>query len=215
MIQTFLSDPACLEITVEDPNESFDDLRDYCDYARLFQLGTLAPFKMNTALDPKCLARKPGLKVPTFKMILPSRAAYDTTRTTQKIAPRQFARLVEMHLLKQIPLYSRQGGKARLTQKEKAKDPGDRAYWMWRLLVKQRIFKQHRDLLLQLEWPERIEKLEETLETQTRDYERLLDRIANGPQRREEQGGEGSASGSSSGMKRKRMIVDDGEDEGD
>ncbi|MCJ1283635.1 histone acetyltransferase 1 [Xylographa opegraphella] len=202
MIRTFLSDPACTEITVEDPNEAFDDLRDYCDYARLLANGTLAQIKLHTNLDPKLTAKRIGVRVPSAKLL--DKPLLRALRLKNKLAPRQFDRLVEMHLLSQIPAHNRQAGTARLTQRAKATDEGDRAYYYWRLLVKQRIYKKNKDVLIQLDRTDRIDKVEEALGEQGGDYERLLRGMEG------KGGGEGEA-----GVRRergKRKVVDEDED---
>ena len=79
-----------------------------------------------------------------------------------------------MYLLSRIPPEVRQRGGARLTQRGKAAEGDDRVYYYWRLLVKQRVYKQNRDLLAQLERVERIEKVEQTVGEVVGDYERLL-----------------------------------------
>lgn len=205
MVKAFLNDPTCTEITVEDPNESFDDLRDYCDYNRLTQNGTLAQVALRTDLDPKLTQRKPGTRVPTSKLLDPP--LLESLRVKNKIAPRQFSRLVELHLLSKIPAYTRKGGTARLTQRGKSSDEGDRAHYYWRLLVKQRIYKQNKDLLIQLEKEERVEKLEQTLEMQKAGYEQLLERL----QTDVAEEGEGVAV--REGGRKKRKIVEEDDDE--
>ena len=172
MVSTFIADPAVLEITVEDPSEAFDDLRDYCDYAKLSKNGDLASIKLHTDLDPRLSSRLSGTKVPSSKLL--DKKLLESIRLKNKLAPRQFARLVEMYLLSNIPRHIRDSGTVRLTQRGKASNPDDRAYYYWRLLVKQRIYKKNKDVLTQLERPERIDKVEETLVDQQGDYERLL-----------------------------------------
>ena len=201
MILTFLADPACTEITVEDPNEAFDDLRDYCDYDRLRKNGTLSQIKLNTNIDPKATVRRIGVRVPTSKIL--DKPLLQSLRIKNKLAPRQFDRLVELHLLSQIPPHNRQSGTARLTQRGRASDEGDRAYYYWRLLVKQRIYKKNKDLLMQLDRIERIDKVEETLGDLGGDYERLLRALE----------GKGGAD-VEAGVRRdrgKRRIIDDEE----
>ena len=206
MVQTFLESPHCSEITVEDPNEAFDDLRDYCDYTRLLRNGTLAPIKLNTDIDPKLSQKRIGVRVPTSKLLdLPM---IEKLRKQNKIAPRQFARLVEMHLLSQIAPHNRQAGTARLTQRGKASDQNDRAFYYWRLLVKQRVYKKNKDVLIQLDRGERVDKVEQTVGEVAGDYERLL---------RGMEKWEGGESGGSSvrreRAKRKTIVVDDEDEE--
>lgn len=175
--KTLLSTPTVWEITVEDPNEAFDDLRDYTDYTRLQANGTLSQVVLSTDLPPTLTTKRIGSRVPTSKLLdLPR---LESLRHQNKLAPRQFARLVEMHLLSRIPPEVRQRGTARLTQRGKSTDSDDRAYYYWRLLVKQRVYKQNRDLLAQLERLERIDKVEQTVGELVGDYERLLQGLAN------------------------------------
>ncbi|KAK0511466.1 hypothetical protein JMJ35_006039 [Cladonia borealis] len=207
MVQTFLADPTCVEITVEDPNEAFDDLRDYCDYPRLLANNSLSQISLTTSLPPHLTQKRPGIRVPTSKLLpLP---LLEHIRKKNKIAPRQFARLVEMHLLSLISPHARQAGTARLTQRARASDPDDRMWYYWRLLVKQRIYKKNRDVLMQLERGERVDKVEEAVGEQAGDYERLLRNMekeggvgGNGERRRER-------------GKRKNVVLLDDDDEED
>ncbi|MCJ1473179.1 histone acetyltransferase 1 [Lambiella insularis] len=204
MFSTFHLDPACTEITVEDPNESFDDLRDFCDYAFLMNNGTFAQISLHTNLDAKATVKRIGVRVPTAKLL--DKPLLRTLRQKNKLAPRQFDRLVELYLLSKIPMHSRQAGAARLTQKGRATDEGDRAYYYWRLLVKQRIYKKNKDVLIQLDRGERIDKVEMALGEQAGDYERLLHKME------ERRSGNGVDDGPRT-KRGKRKVID--EDEGD
>lgn len=198
--RTFLADGTVSEITVEDPNEAFDDLRDYCDYGRLRANNTFAQITLNTAPP----ATKPRV-VPTAHLL--NVALLDELRRKNKLAPRQFDRLVELHLLSRIPPHKRQAGVVRLTQRGKTKDDDDRAYYYWRLLVKQRVYRKNRDLLMQLDRTERIEKVEQTVGEVAGDYERLLRGL---------EGGQGSASATGLGRRKRKVVLDDeDEDDGD
>lgn len=200
--RTFLADPTISEITVEDPNEAFDDLRDYCDYARLRANNTFSQITLNTSLPPSTMSHKQRV-VPTSHLL--DVPLLESLRRKNKLAPRQFYRLVELYLLSLIPPYKRQSGVARLTQRGKTKDDDDRAYYYWRLLVKQRVYKKNRDVLVQLDRSERIEKVEQTVGEVAGDYERLLRGI---------EGGKGTATETGS-VRRKRKVVLDDEDEDD
>ena len=205
MVKTFLADPTCVEITVEDPNEAFDDLRDYCDYPRLLANNSLSQISLKTDLDPKLTQKRPGIRVPTSKLLdLP---LLERIRKKNKIAPRQFARLVEMHLLSRIAPHARQAGTARLTQRARASNPDDRMWYYWRLLVKQRIYKKNKDVLIQLERGERVDKVEQTVGEQAGDYERLL----RGMEKWEGDGKDGERRRERG--KRKNVVVDDEDDE--
>ena len=206
MVKVFLADPTCLEITVEDPNEAFDDLRDYCDYNRLRNNGTLAKISLKTDIDPKLSQKRPGVRVPTSKLL--DVPLLERIRKENKIAPRQFHRLVEMCLLSRIAPHARQAGTARLTQRGRSSNPDDKAFYYWRLLVKQRIYKKNKDVLIQLDRAERVDKVEQTVGEQAGDFERLL---------RGMEKWDGVDSGGSSGRigrgKRKVIADDDDDDE--
>ena len=208
MVKTFLAEPHCIEITVEDPNEAFDDLRDYCDYNRLLKDGTLAQISLRTDIDPKLSRSRAGVRIPTSKLL--DVPLLENIRTKNKMAPRQFARLVEIHLLSKIAPHARQAGTARLTKKGNSIDHDDRAFYYWRLLVKQRIYKKNKDILVQLDRADRVDKIDQTVADQANDYERLLkemDKIqnadTNGSMGRRVRG------------KRKMVIDEDEEDDSD
>ena len=111
-----------------------------------------------------------------------------------------------MHLLSRIAPHKRQAGKARLTKRGNAKDADDRAFYYWRLLVKQRVYKKNRDLLAQLDLFERIEKVDQTVSEVAGDYERLLRAMAAAKK--------GSSNGTPVRGRRKRNVIDDdGDDE--
>ncbi|KAL8762664.1 MAG: hypothetical protein Q9184_001371 [Pyrenodesmia sp. 2 TL-2023] len=171
----FLSQPQIHEITVEDPSEAFDDLRDHCDYARLTRNNTFAQIHLASSLPAALFRKSPGVRVPTAQLLdLP---LLSSLRQKNKLAPRQFWRLVEMYLLSTLPPSVRQSGTARLTRGARSAGEDDRRWFYWRLLVKQRIYRKNRDVLMQLERMERVEKVEETVGEQVGDYERLLRRM--------------------------------------
>lgn len=78
IIQSWLEDKSITEITVEDPNETFDDLRDRNDIQRLRKLGYDAVFQKHSELSDEFL---------------------ESSRKSLKLEERQFNRLVEMLLL--------------------------------------------------------------------------------------------------------------------
>lgn len=79
LAQSFFDNVIVKEITVEDPSEAFDDLRDRCDLQRLAALGVWTDLKL--PLESKWIA---------------------DTREYYKIAPRQFDRCLEMALLNNL-----------------------------------------------------------------------------------------------------------------
>ncbi|OAX80431.1 hypothetical protein ACJ72_05234 [Emergomyces africanus] len=202
-----LTDPTLYELTVEDPNEAFDYLRDTNDYQTLVPEFLKLEITINTNpylphddnanatknSDTKNTRRflRPRL-MPTSSLIPTS--TLHNLRTRYKIAPVQFAHLVEMYLLSQIPASHRGSGMGTgtvgsgaglgtagthttarlLVQKWRAPNEHDRRYYWWRMLVKQRLYKHHRDLLIQLDRQERLEKLEETVGNVEEGYDGLL-----------------------------------------
>lgn len=163
----YLKHPQTVELTVEDPNEAFDDMRDLCD---LSYLRTVPDF-LKLRIDTSVKLPKDGA-VP--KNII-DQEAYENLRRKVKIAPRQFARVLEMQIMSQLADSVRPGittdGKDTLS---KPKPAEEHEYSLWKLLVKARLYRQHKDILGQLDIAERLEKLEETVASVEFEYARLL-----------------------------------------
>jgi histone acetyltransferase 1 len=210
-----LADTTIRELTVEDPSEEFDVLRDINDWKILEPRFTAADLKINTApFDPS--QRRRSTKVPTTKL-LPVETL-KSIRSSTKIAPRQFARQLEMYLLSLVPFSHRAAGGANLTkllvQKSKASDPNDKFYYWWRLILKQRIFKKNRDILLQLEGNERHQRTDEAARAQEDEYEKLLLFFATSKAKETLKNGNGETAGEPVVTHRKRkMVVDEDEDD--
>jgi histone acetyltransferase 1 len=167
VLDCYLKDTNTVEITVEDPNESFDDMRDLNDLARLRKVNEFAALRINNDI----VIRAKG----TIPRDIVNSAELDKIRTRFKIAPRQFARLVEMQLLSLIPTNVRQslllerptGSAFDLKAKQ-------HEYRLWQLYTKQRLYRHNKDALMQLDRTERIDKLDEALGAVEADYGRLL-----------------------------------------
>ncbi|RFU29980.1 hypothetical protein B7463_g6347, partial [Scytalidium lignicola] len=163
----YLNDDHTIEITVEDPNESFDDLRDLNDLARLRKDLDFAALRISTSVVIRSKGPLPADIVNQEKL--------DRIRTAYKIAPRQFARVTEMQLLSLIPKSVRQ---SLIIEQPKSTVPDlktkEYEYHLWKLLVKQRLYKHNKDMLIQLDRAERVDKLEQTLGAVEADYARLL-----------------------------------------
>ncbi|KAK5097243.1 histone acetyltransferase 1 [Exophiala xenobiotica] len=208
-----LSTPAISELTVEDPSEEFDQLRDSCDWK------TLEPqFKAaNIAIDADTqTAHRRIQRVPT-KQLTPLETLHNI-RTRNKIAPRQFARLVEMYTLSLIPFSHRSSGGANLTkvkiQKHMNKDPMDRMYYWWRILLKQRIYRKNKDALVQLDFEEKYSAIEDSARGQEDEYEGLLMLFALRQAGAAGLVGDGdSESAGSSSKSRKRKVIEEDEDD--
>ena len=162
-----LADDACQEITVEDPNEAFDELRDYNDLAFIRTLPEMDNIKINLDFQPKG-------KDDSFHIV--DSKAVETLKNKTKITKRQLGRLIEMHLMAQLP-------KSVRPALENDREPGGnplptplerKRYGLWKRLVKARLYRHNMDTLKQLEKEERIEKLEEVLRSVEFEYIRLL-----------------------------------------
>lgn len=214
MVKTMLNSSTCTEITVEDPSEAFDDLRDFRDYARLTSNGTFAQIKLNSSIDPKLSTNKIGVRVPTSHLL--DMPLLKSLRTKNKIAPRQFYRLVEMKIFSEIPKHVRSAGPARLTQRGRSTNTDDRTFYYWRLLVKQRVYKQNKDVLIQLDRLDRCDKVDQSVGEIVGDYERLLNGMQkwNEAEERSDERKVGEAEASEPRQPRaKRKIIDDDDEE--
>lgn len=181
----YLNAPQTIEITVEDPNEIFDDLRDLCDIKRLRTVPEFMNFRIRTDVTVR-----PKGRVPTGKIV--DLVTMESVRGKTKIAPRQFYRMVEMQLLSCIPTYIRKS----LLHEQKKGSPAEikaqeHEYHLWQLFVKQRLYRHNKDSLIQLDRAERIDKLDDALGAVEADYGRLL-RMAD---RRQEKVTNGNARG--------------------
>lgn len=163
----YLKDSNTVEITVEDPNESFDAMRDLNDLVRLRNVPEFAALRVNTNISIHG-------KGPVPRDIV-NLAELDKIRLRFKIAPRQFARLVEMQLLSLIPINVRQSLLVeRLTSTAPDFKAKQHEYRLWQLYTKQRIYRRNKDALIQLDRAERIDKLEEALGAVEAEYAGLL-----------------------------------------
>ncbi|KIY73276.1 histone acetyltransferase type B [Cylindrobasidium torrendii FP15055 ss-10] len=156
-----VSKDAIAELTVEDPAEAFEDLRDKCDLTMLFSHREMMDEafggvessnggrvgRVGKALTGKNKAGKMGPPV--------DKPWAERWRLKLKLAGRQFQRLIEMVQLSRLGLDAR----------------SQRAY---RLQVKERLYRFNFEILGQLEVAERQEKLEETFHSVTEDYRRIL-----------------------------------------
>ncbi|KAF5386609.1 hypothetical protein D9615_001931 [Tricholomella constricta] len=165
-----LSQPNIAELTVEDPAEAFEDLRDRNDLKMLLSherfmeegFGGTAVSYGGGRVGGIGRAGKSGRggKETTSvagKMGPPSDKAWlEKWRRDLKIAGRQFQRLTEMLILLRL-------------------DPSDaRAMRAYRIQVKERLYRFNFEILAQMEQHERLEKLEETFQSVKDDYQRIL-----------------------------------------
>ncbi|KAI2613283.1 acyl-CoA N-acyltransferase [Hypoxylon sp. NC1633] len=173
------------EITVEDPNEEFDVLRDLCDIKYLRKnVPEFAGLKINS--DVRVPAKSGYLYHTTQISPTPNEssssggivdvAKLEEVRVHHKIAPRQFWRLVEMHLMSKLP----DSVRPRLdveSEKPKASKADKHTYTLWRLLLKQRLYRRNKVSLGEFEITERIIKLNEIVVNVEFEYATILDRL--------------------------------------
>lgn len=206
IFEDLVKKPNIYEIAVEDPNESFDAMRDFSDIVYLRKLPAFQSLSIAPTLPPESL--KKDSPIPRDQ-ILGNGINLDALRHEAKIVPRQFNRVLELHLLSTIPPLHR--NTARISRKAKSSNENDRKYYFWRLALKDRIYRQNADVLDQLDDPsEKVEKLEAAVDNQQDEYEERLQGVE---KRAKWSAGEAVSNGASSRSKRKRAIVVDDEDE--
>ncbi|TFK27427.1 histone acetyltransferase type B catalytic subunit [Coprinopsis marcescibilis] len=162
-----LSQPNIAELTVEDPAEAFEDLRDKNDLIMLLsheqfmqeafgdapsygggRVGGVGKGKRSGAGTASTQRGKMGPPV--------DKPWAEKWRKDLKIAGRQFQRLVEMLILYKMDIA----------------DP--KAMRAYRIQVKERLYRFNFEILAQLDKEERHEKLEETFQRVKEDYDRIL-----------------------------------------
>lgn len=102
-----------------------------------------------------------------------------------------------------------------LTQKWRLPNDDDKKYYWWRMLVKQRLYKRHRDMLIQVDVNERVEKLEQTLANVEEGYDNLLKAFMAKEAAIKEEEGEGDAvpGGEARVRAKRKLVVEDEDDE--
>ncbi|KAJ8109624.1 hypothetical protein ONZ43_g6082 [Nemania bipapillata] len=181
----YMADIATKEITVEDPNEDFDLLRDICDLRYLRKNAPeFAALRLNGSIS---IPEKGGLLHHNTRISSVNSATssvdgiVDITKLEEmrlklKIAPRQFWRLAEMHLMSTLPASVRPEADAE-SMKAPAPKGDQKMYSLWRLLLKQRLYRRNVLILAELETTERIIKLNETVNNVEWEYARILERV--------------------------------------
>lgn len=100
-----------------------------------------------------------------------------------------------------------------LTQKWRLPNDDDKKYYWWRMLVKQRLYKRHRDMLIQVDADERVEKLEQTLANVEEGYDNLLKAFMAKEEAIKEGGGGGG--GEARARTKRKLVVDEDDDDDD
>jgi histone acetyltransferase 1 len=165
----FHADPRVFEITVEDPNESFDNLRDYCDLAVLYRDPDFVSLSLPESIPANRL--KSDCQVPVDLLV--PRNMIETLCVRHKMIKRQVERLIELHLLKSIPTANR--SLSRLVRGAATANVDDRKYFFWRLLVKHRVWSRNWSELGQIEEDQRIPKIESATDSLKEGYEALIE----------------------------------------
>lgn len=217
-----------IELTVEDPNECFDDMRDISDLVHLRSANeTFASLSVPTTISKESLNTSAPIPI---EAIVPATTRQQLAKDS-KIQPRQLSRLIEMQLLSTIPRPHRSPN--RITRRERASNEHDRAYYFWRLFVKERLYQHNRDTLAQLDPQERVEKVDDAVESVRADYDRLLEaadkraKLASGTAKKSRKratfaedleqvaGEDGVSEGAAARRKKRKRVLDDDEAEED
>ncbi|KAK3170462.1 hypothetical protein Dsin_032899 [Dipteronia sinensis] len=206
-----MNDNSICELTVEDPSEEFDKLRDSHDWKVLEPVFRAANITINTSA---VASQTRYDKFPKKKLLdLPK---LEKMRKEHKISPRQFYRALELYFLSQIPYSRRAAGGASLTKllvrKHRSSDPVDVKYYWLRNLIKNRIWLQNSDKLVNVPRDEVVEKVSDSTRAQEDEYEGYLLNFA--AKAAGDLNGAGLVVGSSAGgAARKRKIIDDDDDD--
>lgn len=201
--------PFIYEITVEDPNEEFDHMRDYSDIVYLRTLPSFASLAIPSTIAKEKLAK--NAPIPRDEIL--GNIDLAQLRRETKIVSRQFNRMAELQLFSTIPPAHRK--RQRITRKERTANENDRKYYFWRLAVKDRIYRQNRDSLETMEEEEgltpaeKVDMVEKAVDNQQDEYEKLLQ----GLEKRTRWSNGEAQEASEARSKRKRAIVDDDEDD--
>ena len=206
-----MADSTIVELTVEDPSEEFDKLRDVNDFDIFEPQFKAATIQINDSPFASSDRRRIS-RVPT-STLLPLDKLQEI-RSNNKIAGRQFARMAEMYLLAQVPHSHRASSGASLTtlkvKGSRAPNAEDRRYYWWRLLLKQRIMKKNKDLLQQVPLEDRVPQIEDSARAQEDEYEGLI--LMYGMRKSKEDNSHGNGEPAAP---RKRKIIDSDDDESD
>jgi histone acetyltransferase 1 len=210
----FLANPFIFQITVEDPNESFDNLRDYCDLARLYADPQFSSLTLPESIPSKELHSHSIVPIALF--LTPTLVEELCKR--HKLIPRQVQRLIELHLLRSIPASSR--SVARIVRKSATGNIDDRKFYFWRLLVKHRVWVRNHEELAQVDEMDRVPKVDSAADALLEQYQDLIEgfdrRLSEGLVKIEGQvtsgGAEQSSSSKYTGRKRKVVSEEDSDD---
>jgi histone acetyltransferase 1 len=131
----FLCDPQVHDITVEDPNDAFQDMRDRSDVSMLLENNVLELLSKESLITPS-----DSTKMSTSKMFLEPKSKITSITLSQikyliktfKLCEKQIVRCMEIVLLSSIKSWD-------IT-----------SYTNFRLYVKKRLYKKNKDVLNQV-----------------------------------------------------------------
>ncbi|KAF8344073.1 acyl-CoA N-acyltransferase [Cantharellus anzutake] len=156
--QHVMATPSIAELTIEDPSEAFEDLRDKTDLKFLLRLTDF--IKEGYGFEERYEGKGKERFVIGGKLGPPADKVWvETWRKKLKIASRQFDRLIEMLILRKL---------------DPVNEGGLRAF---RLQVKERLYRFNFEILVTLDEKERKEKLEETFQSVIDGYQVILSLI--------------------------------------
>ncbi|KAB5594101.1 Histone acetyltransferase [Ceratobasidium theobromae] len=155
-----------VELTIEDPSEAFEDLRDRNDLKMLFSLQAFMQEGQGSGPDDSSGKFGPPA----------DKAWVEKWRRDLKMASRQFHRLMEMIVLRGLDPSSKQAQKAFRLQVILffAMTEAELSSSLVPTQVKERLYRFNYEQLAQMEKDERLEKLEETFQSVRADYQRIL-----------------------------------------
>jgi len=150
-----MATPSIAELTIEDPSEAFEDLRDKTDLRFLLKLADFIEEAYGQGQSGE--GKGKGKASMNGKLGPPADKVWvETWRKKLKIATRQFERLIEMLALRKL-------------------DPTDEgALRAFRLQVKERLYRFNFEILVTLDEKERKEKLEDTFQSVIDGYQGIL-----------------------------------------
>ena len=137
LMDRFRRDESIVDVTVEDPNDLFQDMRDKSDCRLLLQ----------------------DNRVQNLKPAMVTKSWLQEYSNKYKLCMKQLVRVAEICILKNIKMWD-----ARCVKE-------------YRLWVKKRIYNKNRDVLEEMDFGERLQKLQETFELVEQDYRSILEKI--------------------------------------
>lgn len=190
----YYAEPSTLELTIENPNEGFDKIRDICDLKFLRSLPAFSALKLNENTVVPHSGSVPSLI---------SGGDVDAIRRASKIAPRQFNRVLEMQIMSQLPESVQPT--VEIEVKKPASTKEDRHLErLWQIFAKQRLYRHNREALGQMEHADRVQKLHETLNQVEYGYALILN-----PSKPSESGEASGSNGQANGKRRHDVDEDE------